>query len=71
VVTNYVGRGGANRREAEAALYEGRAGQRDRGRGSNSNKGAFDLDLGNATLLGRRGKKTGASPLSQAPTTAA
>lgn len=60
----YVGRGGANRREAEAVLYDGRAGQRDRGKGG---KGAgFDLDLGNATLLGRR-KKVEPSPLSQAP----
>lgn len=67
-VTHYVGRGGANRREAEAALYEGRAGQRDRGRGQA--KSAFELDMNNATLLGRRGKKTGASPLSQAPATA-
>jgi len=63
-VTNYVGRGGANRREAEAALYEGRAGQRDRGRGGKQSAG-FDLDLNNATLLGRRGKKVTASPLSQ------
>lgn len=68
VTTNYVGRGGANRREAEAVLYEGRAGQRDRGRGGN--KAGFDLDLGGATLLGRRGKKMEASPLSQAPTNA-
>lgn len=67
--TNYVGRGGANRREAEAVLYDGRAGQRDRGKGGNS-KAGFDLDLGGATLLGRRGKKMEASPLSQAPTTA-
>ena len=71
VVTNYVGRGGANRREAEAVLYDGRAGQRDRGRGGNAKASGFDLDLNNATLLGRRGKKTGASPLSQAtPATA-
>lgn len=57
VVTNYVGRGGANRRQAEAALYDGRAGQRDRGnRGAKSQP--FELDLGNATLLGRR-KKVG------------
>lgn len=54
VVTHYVGRGGANRREAEAALYDGRAGQRDRGTGS---KAPFELNLGNATLLGRRGQK--------------
>ncbi len=71
VVTNYVGRGGANRREAEAVLYDGRAGQRDRGRGGNAKSNGFDLDLNNATLLGRRGKKTGASPLSQTTTAAA
>jgi len=64
-VTHYVGRGGANRREAEAVLYDGRAGQRDRGRGQAKGQAGFDLDLNNATLLGRRGKKTGASPLSQ------
>jgi len=68
-VTNYVGRGGANRREAEAVLYDGRAGQRDRGKGGQS-KSAFDLDLNNATLLGRRGKKVTASPLSLPPTSA-
>jgi len=55
VVTHYVGRGGANRREAEAALYDGRAGQRDRGNGNS--KALFELNLGNATLLGRRGQK--------------
>lgn len=60
VVTNYVGRGGANRRQAEAALYDGRAGQRDRGsRAAGSRSQPFELDLGNATLLGRR-KKVGA-----------
>ena len=71
-VTHYVGRGGANRREAEAVLYDGRAGQRDRGRGQKGGVagGGFDLDLNNATLLGRRGKKTAASPLSQIPATA-
>ena len=69
-VTHYVGRGGANRREAEAVLYDGRAGQRDRGRGTGTVKNAFDLDLNNATLLGRRGKKVAASPLGQIPQTA-
>lgn len=69
-VTHYVGRGGANRREAEAVLYDGRAGQRDRGKGQSKGGAGFDLDLNNATLLGRRGKKTGASPLSQVPATA-
>lgn len=70
-VTHYAGRGGANRREAEAVLYDGRAGQRDRGRDKSNKPSGFDLDLNNATLLGRRGKKTvAASPLSQMQTTA-
>lgn len=62
-VTHYVGRGGANRREAEAALYDGRAGQRDR---ASQKKGgsAFELNLGNATLLGRRNKAHGLDGLS-------
>ena len=64
-VSHYVGRGGANRREAEAVLYDGRAGQRDRGRGGSGKPSGFDLDLNNATLLGRRGKKVAASLLSQ------
>ncbi|KAL1413592.1 MAPK-activated protein kinase Srk1 [Vanrija albida] len=58
VVTHYVGRGGANRREAESVLYDGRAGTRDRGRGS---KNVFELDINNATLLSRRQKKPGAA----------
>lgn len=69
-VTHYVGRGGANRKEAEAVLYDGRAGQRDRGRGGGAGKAPFDLNMTNATLLGRRGKKVDASPLGQIPTTA-
>jgi hypothetical protein len=64
--THYAGRGGANRREAEAVLYDGRAGQRDRGKGTKS--AGFELDMNGSTLLGRRGKKGPApSPLSQAP----
>ncbi|WRT66214.1 uncharacterized protein IL334_003167 [Kwoniella shivajii] len=66
---HYAGRGGANRREAEAVLYDGRAGQRDRARGGNNaaktSTSGFELDMGNATLLGRRGKKTAPSPLGQ------
>jgi hypothetical protein len=50
----YQGRGGADRKLAEAALYEGRAGTRDRGNGRN--KRGFELNMGNATLLGRRNK---------------
>lgn len=51
----YQGRGGADRKLAEAALYEGRAGTRDRG-GNNRSKRGFELNMGNATLLGRRNK---------------
>jgi hypothetical protein len=51
----YQGRGGADRKLAEAALYEGRAGTRDRGSASR-NKRNFELNMGNATLLGRRNK---------------
>ncbi|TKY86152.1 hypothetical protein EX895_004977 [Sporisorium graminicola] len=54
----YQGRGGADRRLAEAALYEGRAGPRDRGQNSNRKRG-FELNMGNATLLGRRNKAGG------------
>lgn len=62
----YQGSGGANRKQAEAALYDGRAGQRDRGTGAGGNKGrqgGFELNIGQATLLGRRTKKP--SPLAQ------
>lgn len=55
----YQGRGGADRRLAEAALYDGRAGPRDRGQNSNRKRG-FELNMGNATLLGRRNKAGGA-----------
>lgn len=60
---HYQGRGGADRRQAEAALYDGRAGQRDRGRGGN--KATFDLNIDGATLLGRRKKPIGESPLAR------
>lgn len=56
----YQGRGGADRRLAEAALYEGRAGPRDRGQNSNRKRG-FELNMGNATLLGRRNKAAGSA----------
>ncbi|KAL7411942.1 kinase-like domain-containing protein [Mrakia frigida] len=61
----YQGSGGADRKQAEAALYDGRAGQRDRGGGAGQRgrQGGFELDLGQATLLGRRTKKP--SPLAQ------
>ncbi|CDR98814.1 hypothetical protein [Sporisorium scitamineum] len=54
----YQGRGGADRHLAEAALYDGRAGPRDRGQNSNRKRG-FELNMGNATLLGRRNKAGG------------
>lgn len=55
----YQGSGGADRKQAEAALYDGRAGQRDRGNGAKGGgrHGGFELDMGQATLLGRRSKK--------------
>lgn len=55
---HYPGRGGADRKLAEAALYDGRAGTRDRGSAAR-NKRAFELNMGNATLLGRRNKNGG------------
>lgn len=57
----YQGRGGADRRLAEAALYDGRAGPRDRGQNSNRKRG-FELNMGNATLLGRRNKAAAGAP---------
>ncbi|KDN40874.1 Pkinase-domain-containing protein [Tilletiaria anomala UBC 951] len=54
VAQHYPGRGGADPKLAAAALYDGRAGQRDRG--ARANKRAFDLNISNATLLGRRNK---------------
>lgn len=48
----YQGWGGADRKMAEAALYDGRAGPRDRG--GRGRKGGFELALDKATLLGRR-----------------
>ncbi len=67
-VQHYQGRGGADRRQAEAVLYDGRAGQRDRGRGGKSN--GFELDLNGSTLLGRRKKPIGESPLAKQVVTA-
>ncbi|EPQ28814.1 uncharacterized protein PFL1_03617 [Pseudozyma flocculosa PF-1] len=56
----YQGRGGADRKLAEAALYEGRAGPRDRGNhGSSGRKRGFELNMSGATLLGRRNKAGG------------
>jgi hypothetical protein len=60
---HYQGRGGADRRQAEAALYEGRAGTRDRGKGGN--RSTFELDINASSLLGRRKKPIGESPLSK------
>lgn len=61
----YQGRGGADRKLAEAALYDGRAGTRDRGgHGGGSRRKNFELNMGNATLLGRRNKAGGGNGLS-------
>ncbi|GJN91494.1 hypothetical protein Rhopal_004517-T1 [Rhodotorula paludigena] len=52
---NYQGWGGADRRQAEAVLYDsGRAGTRDRGTRGRKHGGGFELSLNQATLLGRR-----------------
>lgn len=50
----YQGWGGADRKLAEAALYDGRAGPRDRGGRRKGAGGGFELTLDKATLLGRR-----------------
>jgi hypothetical protein len=44
----YQPAGGADRKMAEAALYDGRAGQRDRGKQGRA--GGFELDMSGATL---------------------
>lgn len=55
----YSGSGGADKRQAESELYQGgRAGPRDQGTTKRRNGGGFDLDMNNATLLGRRHKRT-------------
>ncbi|KAK0524799.1 MAPK-activated protein kinase Srk1 [Tilletia horrida] len=51
----YQGRGGADPKLAEAVLYDGRAGPRDRGNAAHRKRG-FELNMGNATLLGRRNR---------------
>ncbi|KAG8704795.1 MAPK-activated protein kinase Srk1, partial [Ceratobasidium sp. 423] len=63
----YSGAGGADRRSAEAQLYQGgRAGPRDRGTMQKRAGGAFDLDINNSTLLERRHKRgIEPSPLSR------
>lgn len=68
---HYQGRGGADRRQAEAALYDGRAGQRDRGgRSGRTGGNGFELDMGGASILGRRKKPVGESPLAKQVVTA-
>ncbi|EGG08813.1 uncharacterized protein MELLADRAFT_52101 [Melampsora larici-populina 98AG31] len=56
------GWGGADRKVAEAALYSGQAGTRDRGTANTGRggkrAGGFELNIGQATLLGRRNKPT-------------
>ena len=52
--------GSGSRRVAEAALGDGRAGPRDQGRRRHRQgpgPSGFELDLGNATLLGRRHRR--------------
>jgi len=67
ITTHYQGWGGADRKMAEAALYDGRAGSRDRGRAQPGKKGGgFELSMDNNTLLGRRKKEP--SPLAQSMT---
>jgi hypothetical protein len=66
----YQGWGGADRKMAEAALYDGRAGSRDRGARSGKRGaaagGGFELSMEGATLLGRRHKPAGGThPLAQ------
>jgi serine/threonine protein kinase len=62
--------GGPN--QADRSLLDGRAGPRDRGRRQPGGQGGFQLDMDNATLLGRRNKKMAgpgiaeSSPLSHA-----
>ncbi|EIW82195.1 Pkinase-domain-containing protein [Coniophora puteana RWD-64-598 SS2] len=46
----------------ERSIWDGRAGTRDRGRRTQGTKG-FELDIDNATLLGRRHKRVGDSNL--------
>ena len=64
----YVGWGGADRKMAEAVLYDsGRAGTRDRGRANGKRGAGFELALDKATLLGRRNKGDTLAPASRAP----
>ena len=63
----YQGWGGADRKLAEAALYDGRAGTRDRGTRRNGGGNGFELSLNNSTLLGRRNKPTPAAGMKLAP----
>lgn len=67
----YHGWGGADRKQAEAVLYDGRAGNRDRGRRQNGRGNGFDLKLDNATLLGRRAKGGPGLSLGSLPPTGA
>ncbi|KIJ56640.1 hypothetical protein M422DRAFT_197695 [Sphaerobolus stellatus SS14] len=62
------GRGGADKALAQRALYDGRAGPRDQPYRSRKGglSGGFDLDMDNATLLGRRHRRSvEPSPLRQ------
>ena len=62
----------AAKRAVQGDTYDGRAGQRDRGRRSGNATKPFELDLDGATLLGRRHKRgadggvaNGGSPLTK------
>ncbi|EKM59617.1 uncharacterized protein PHACADRAFT_181609 [Phanerochaete carnosa HHB-10118-sp] len=66
--------GGTAHVKANSPIYDGRAGQRDRGRKTGAGAVSFELDLQGATLLGRRHKRggegasamsSGSSPLAQ------
>jgi len=61
----------SNKRKGGQSAFDGRAGQRDQGK--NTSRSPFELDMGNATIMGRRHKRGGAggaglntkSPLAQ------
>lgn len=63
--------GDGHRRVAAGSIAEGRAGVRDQGtakrhrKGPESSGGGFELDMNNATLLGRRHRRVEPSPLGQ------
>ncbi|KAF8528976.1 kinase-like domain-containing protein [Hysterangium stoloniferum] len=69
----HPGRGGVDRQLAQRTLQEGRAGSRDQAQLTKKGYSTgFDLDMDNATLLGRRHRRGGVepSPLRQPMSTA-